>query len=120
MTAVRTQAGEGLDRWELLRRASGVVAAGAWGRLASSARDPRVKELDGLLQGDVVGRSDPGYSTARLLYAKTFDGVRPLAVAYCDSADDVARTLSWARKRGIRIAPRCGGHSYGGYSTTPG
>jgi FAD/FMN-containing dehydrogenase len=123
MTPVLTQAGSGVDRRELLRRAGGAAAAVAiapWSRLASSARDPRVGELDTLLTGRVVGRTDPGYDAARVLFDTTFDGVRPLAVAYCASADDVARALGWARRHGIRVAPRCGGHSYGGYSTTPG
>ena len=30
------------------------------------------------------------------------------------------KTIRWARKHGIHIVPRCGGHSYGGYSTTSG
>src|SRR5437762_12944142 len=51
---------------------------------------------------------------------RSFDRISPLAVAYCAGPDDVARTIGWARKHGIRLAPRCGGHSYGGYSTTPG
>src|SRR5439155_15532118 len=121
MTRVPTQAARGLERSELLRR-GGVAAAGVapWWRLSRSRRDPRVKELDALLQGDVVGRSEPGYAAARVLFVRTFDGVRPLAVAYCNSAGDVARAIAWARKRGIRIAPRCGGPSYGGFPTNPG
>jgi FAD binding domain/Berberine and berberine like len=26
--------------------------------------------------------------------------------------------VAWGRKHGVRLVPRCGGHSYGGYSTT--
>jgi FAD/FMN-containing dehydrogenase len=125
MPSVPPQTGEGLSRRELLRRAGGLaagVAVAPWWRLASSGldRDARVKELAGLLKGDVVGRADPGYASARLLFDTTFDGVRPLAVAYCQGSGDVGRTLAWAKKHGIRVAPRSGGHSYGGYSTTPG
>lgn len=47
-----------------------------------------------------------------------FDGARPQAIVYCASADDVQKTVRWARKHGIHIVPRCGGHSYAGYSTT--
>ena len=125
MHRVPAQTARGLDRRELLRRAGGLaagVAVAPWWRLASSGldRDARVKELAGLLKGPVVGHGDPDYATARLLFDTTFDGVSPLAVAYCSGAGDVARTIAWARKHGIRLAPRCGGHSYGGYSTTPG
>jgi len=117
------QAGGGLDRRALLRRAGGAVAAvgvAPWWRLAADSRDPRVTELARLLQGDVVGRSDSGYAAARPVFNVAYDGVRPLAVAYCASPGDVQRALRWARRRGIRIAVRSGGHSYAGYSTTPG
>src|SRR5437867_7531256 len=119
MPPVGTQAGSTLDRGELLRRAVAVGLA-PWWRVAQPARDPRVVELDKLLTGDVVGRGDPGYAGARVLFDTSFDAVRPIAIAYCAGPGDIARALAWARKRGIRIAPRCGGHSYGGYSTTPG
>jgi FAD/FMN-containing dehydrogenase len=47
-----------------------------------------------------------------------FDGAHPHAIVYCESAEDVEKTARWARKHAIRIVPRCGGHSYAGYSTT--
>ena len=37
---------------------------------------------------------------------------------YCESAEDVEKTVRWAQKHAIHIVPRCGGHSYAGYSTT--
>ncbi len=37
---------------------------------------------------------------------------------YCESTSDVQKTVAWARKNGVRIFGRSGGHSYGGYSTT--
>jgi FAD/FMN-containing dehydrogenase len=115
-----------LSRRELLRRAGGAalvaaVPSGAW-RLAGAlaATDPRVAELAGLLHGQVIGRGATGYASARLSFDTTFDGSSPLAVAYCLGPGDVAKTILWARRHGIRIAPRAGGHSYGGYSTTSG
>jgi FAD/FMN-containing dehydrogenase len=100
------------------------VAAGTmpWWRLLSSAAavDPRVHELAHDLQGSVIGRGQPGYATARRLYSMRFDGIRPLAVAYCESATDVAKAIRWSRRHGIRIAARSGGHSYAGYSTGQG
>lgn len=47
-----------------------------------------------------------------------FDSAQPRAVVYCESVEDVERTIRWARKHGIRVVPRSGGHSYAGYSTT--
>src|SRR6266516_1699674 len=114
-----------LDRGELLVRAGRVaLAAGVvpWWRVLSSgeATDPRVRALAKELQGTVVGQGDASYGQARLLYSTRFDGIKPLAVAYCESPTDVAKSILWARRHGIRIAARSGGHSYGGYSTTEG
>jgi FAD/FMN-containing dehydrogenase len=67
-----------------------------------------------------VARGAAGYDAARLLYSPRFDGTLPLAVVYCQSATDVSRTILWARQNNVRIAARSGGHSYAGYSTTPG
>jgi FAD/FMN-containing dehydrogenase len=116
---------ERVDRGELLERAGRLaLAAGAmpWWRLLSSAGavDPRVRALARELTGTVIGRGQAGYETARRLYSTRFDGIRPLAVAYCESAADVAKAIRWSRQHGIRIAARSGGHSYGGYSTGQG
>jgi FAD binding domain/Berberine and berberine like len=67
-----------------------------------------------------VARGAAGYDAARLLYSPRFDGTLPLAVVYCQNATDVSRTILWARQNKVRIAARSGGHSYAGYSTTPG
>jgi FAD/FMN-containing dehydrogenase len=115
-----------MDRRELLARAGRTaVAAGAfgpWWRLVDTGAevDPRVRELARELRGRVVGRGASGYDAARVLFNTRFDGIKPLAVAYCETADDVARSIRWTRRHGIRLAARSGGHSYGGYSSTSG
>ena len=114
-----------LDRRELVGRggryalAVGVVP---WWRLLSSAdaADKHVKELAGQLKGAVIGRTDAGYNAARRIFSTRFDSAKPLAVAYCENADDVAKAIRWANRYGVHIRPRSGGHSYGGYSTGPG
>ena len=78
------------------------------------------RELDRSLRGDVIQRGAPGYNAARVLYDTRFDAVKPQAIAYCESIADVQKTVRWAHKHGVRIVPRSGGHSYGGYSTTSG
>lgn len=116
-----------LDRRELLERAArtalaaGVAAAlPAWTRPAAAAPAPRLAELARALDGELVARGAPGYAEARLLRSTRFDGISPRAIAFCESVADVQRSLRWAQKYGVRIAARSGGHSYGGYSTTPG
>src|SRR5207244_11438692 len=49
-----------------------------------------------------------------------YDGVRPGAVVFSDSAQDVWRTVRWSRRHSIRVVARSGGHSYAGFSTCRG
>ena len=109
---------EPLDRADLLRR-TGVLALTARGH-AGAGLPPPLAELQRSIAGTVVGRSSPAYDQSRHLYNTRFDAFRPLAVVYCQSVADVQATIRWSRRHGIRIAPRSGGHSYGGYSSAPG
>jgi FAD/FMN-containing dehydrogenase len=112
-----------LTRRQLLARGA-ALALGAvpFADAVAAAAPPTgiFRELDRSIRGDVVQRGAAGYNTARLLYDTRFDGVKPQAIAYCESLADVQKTIRWARKHGVRIVPRSGGHSYGGYSTTSG
>jgi hypothetical protein len=65
-----------------------------------------------------VTPSTPTYGQDKVLVNSRFDGTHPRAIVYCASAEDVEKTVRWARRHAIRIVPRCGGHSYAGYSTT--
>ncbi|HEV7958175.1 MAG TPA: FAD-binding oxidoreductase [Acidimicrobiales bacterium] len=134
------------DRRSLFRRALGVGAAGAGALLASAALEgcdtspapastttttarratlgpPNARDwrnLAATLVGTLVLPSDPAYGVDRLLYNAKFVNPRPLAIAYCASADDVARCVDFATTRAVRLAARSGGHSYAGYSTCDG
>jgi FAD/FMN-containing dehydrogenase len=113
-----------LTRRQLLVRATG-IALGAVPfaeALADAAAPPTgiFRELDRSIKGDVVQPGAPGYNAARVVYDTRYDGVRPQAVAFCESLADVQKTVRWARRHAIHIVPRSGGHSYGGYSTTTG
>ncbi|MDT3446290.1 FAD-binding oxidoreductase [Pseudofrankia sp. BMG5.37] len=72
------------------------------------------------LTGELVRPGDGEYDTARALFDPAFDTVRPQGVAYAANQDDVATAVRFARATGVGLAARCGGHSYGGYSTTEG
>src|SRR5215467_8108708 len=114
-----------MDRRGFLEQAGQLsLAAGLtpWWRLVQGSRaaDPRVRALAAQLQGPVFGRTDTGYDAARLAYFTRYDGVLPLAVAFCERSRDVARAIRWARTNDIRITVRSGGHSYAGYSTGTG
>jgi FAD/FMN-containing dehydrogenase len=72
------------------------------------------------LQGTLVRPGDTQYTTALQLFDPQFDIIKPMAVAYCASAADVQNCLAFVRQFQLPVAPRAGGHSYAGYSTTNG
>jgi len=81
------------------------AAAANWSALA--------RDLDGSL----VRPGDADWATARQLYNTRFDALKPAAVAYVASADDIRTIVAYARTHRIRVAIRNGGHSYAGWSS---
>ncbi|PWK89611.1 FAD/FMN-containing dehydrogenase [Lentzea atacamensis] len=78
--------------------------------------------LTGMSPMDVrwIRPGDAGYAEAKLGYFPMYDHQRPSAIARVTSVADVQRCVEEARRSGSRIAARCGGHSYPGYSTADG
>ncbi|WP_369247581.1 FAD-binding oxidoreductase [Streptomyces sp. R41] len=74
------------------------------------------RELDGAL----VRPGDRSWPAARQLYNTRFDSLKPAAVAYVASADDIRTTMDYARAHGIKVSIRNGGHSYAGWSSGNG
>jgi FAD/FMN-containing dehydrogenase len=72
------------------------------------------------LSGTLVLPSEAAYSQAKLVYDLRFEGARPAAVAYPRTNGDVQRLVDFARAHALAPIPRCGGHSYAGYSTGGG
>ena len=86
--------------------APGVVA---WSRLA------------GALTGPLLRPGSPGYAAAAPLYNPRFDtSSHPAAIAQCAGVADVATCVRFAAQSQLPFAVRSGGHSYGGWSTSPG
>jgi FAD/FMN-containing dehydrogenase len=113
------------DRRELLRRSAagalGLGAAAAWPLApARASADPRLAALARELDGKLIVRGGPGYAQARLLWNPRFDGIRPLAVAYAATIADIGRVIRWADRYDVHLATRSGGHSFAGFSITPG
>jgi FAD/FMN-containing dehydrogenase len=81
------------------------------------AGDPRLRELARDVRGQLIGRSSPVYARARVPFNERFQATRPLAVLRAAGAEDVREAILWARRYGVRIVARSGGHSYAGYST---
>ena len=99
-----------MSRWE--RAPSASSPASGWrrrpARSASSRGTSRAQSYS----------SSSSYRRDKVLVDSRFDGTHPRAIVYCESAADVEKTVRWARRHAIHLVPRCGGHSYAGYSTT--
>jgi FAD/FMN-containing dehydrogenase len=68
----------------------------------------------------LVRSGNAQYTVAHQLFIPRFDTIMPAAIAYCASPADVQACLAFAQKFALPLVPRCGGHSYAGYSTTTG
>ena len=86
---------------------------------ASGQTQDVVHALRSHLTGEVVGAGDETYDTARSVWNGMIDK-RPLAVARCVSADDVAAALGVAPAADVPIAVRGGGHNVAGLATAEG
>jgi FAD/FMN-containing dehydrogenase len=86
---------------------------------ASAAARPGWATLAASLTGSLVLPNAASYGTDAQLYNEVFTPA-PAAIAYCASATDVQRCVMFAREHKVKLAARSGGHSYGGYSSTPG
>jgi FAD/FMN-containing dehydrogenase len=115
------------NRREFLRRggqaALAVAGVGGFADVAgcgSSRPGNDLRRLARQVSGPVLVPGDPGYGQARLLFNPSFDAARPLAIVYCQAPRDVATAVDFARRHGLRVAARSGGHSFGGYSSPTG
>ncbi|MEV4639340.1 FAD-binding oxidoreductase [Actinoplanes sp. NPDC049548] len=93
------------------------LAAGASGRSGGPATQDW-QALAAGLDGALERPGSAGYDPARRLFDPRFDGVRPPAVARCAGPADVVEVLAFARRFGVPVVPRGGGHSYVGASTS--
>ena len=106
--ALETRGGERAPSTTTTTTTLGPPTSADWARLAAS------------LTGSLVRPADAAYASDALLYNAKFVDLHPQAIAYCASADDVARCVDFSTTRGLAFAARSGGHSYGGYSSCPG
>ena len=70
--------------------------------------------------GEVLVAGAAGYESARRSQIARFDRVRPRVVVRCRASEDVAQAIAMARKEGLPLALRSGGHCFAGRSSTTG
>jgi FAD/FMN-containing dehydrogenase len=71
-------------------------------------------------RGPVLAPGDARIAGVAHGYDERYDGRVPKAVLLAEGVADVQAAVRWAARRGVPIAARSGGHSYGGYSTPAG
>ena len=78
------------------------------------------RDLRAALEGEVVLPDSPRYDEVRKPQIPRFHDVRPQAVVLCRTPEDVVEAVAFARRSGIEVAVRSGGHDFAGRSTGPG
>jgi FAD/FMN-containing dehydrogenase len=76
--------------------------------------------LQTAIAGEVALPGSPTYLRTQPGFNARFHDVRPQAIVLCETADDVAQTISFARRAGVSVVARSGGHSFAGHSATHG
>jgi FAD/FMN-containing dehydrogenase len=76
--------------------------------------------LQDTIAGEVVLPGSPEYDAVRKPAMVRFHDVRPRAVVRCVTDADVGEVIGFAKRVGLRIAIRSGGHCFAGRSSTDG
>jgi FAD/FMN-containing dehydrogenase len=75
-----------------------------------------VAELREALKGPLLLRGDEGYDQVRRVWNSSIDR-RPALIARCRNADDVVKSVQFARGHSLLVSVKCGGHSSSGNGT---
>jgi FAD/FMN-containing dehydrogenase len=81
---------------------------------------PGIAALEAVVEGSVLTRDSPGFQGLRQPAWAQFEDIVPEAVVLCRTAADVAETVTFARRVGVDLAVRSGGHCFAGRSSTSG
>ena len=85
-----------------------------------AATETAWRDLTEALEGEVVLPGSPRYDEVRRPQIPRFNDVRPQAVVLCRTSEDVVEAIAFARRSGIELAVRSGGHDFAGRSTGNG
>src|SRR3954451_2974063 len=87
--------------------------------MSTTLDDGRVRELSGQVSGLVVSPRDAGYDEARAIHNGLVDR-RPGLIVRCRTTNDVIAALEFARRAGLEVSIRGGGHNVAGRAVTDG
>lgn len=100
--------------------AAGLASQLGWLSACTTGAGPNWDALARALRGRLIRSGNPGYEDAALPQNLRYAARRPAGIARCADTPDVRTAIRWARDNHVPLVARGGGHSYGGYSTTPG
>jgi hypothetical protein len=81
---------------------------------------PDWEPLERVIEGGVALPGSLTYEASRRPFNARFQAVEPKAIVSCATAQDVSEAISFARRHGLQVAMRSGGHSFAGHSSTRG
>ena len=84
-----------------------------------SLRSADVDSLRSALRGELIGREDGSYETARRVWNGNVDR-RPALIVRSTGVADVQQAVNFARTHSLSLSVRGGGHSAPGYGTNDG
>ena len=93
------------------------VAPGS--ELAEPLDEAAIREFSSRVQGQLIRPNDGAYDEARSVFYGGFDR-HPALIVRVKDATDVSHVVRLARKSGLELAVRSGGHSVAAHSTTEG
>ncbi len=81
--------------------------------------DAALRELERAFRGELVTSDAPGYDEQRKVWNGSIDRA-PALIARCADGGDVGAAIAFARRTGLPLAVRSGGHSFPGLSVCDG
>src|SRR5215203_7522518 len=80
---------------------------------------PQAEDLAHSVSGPVLSPDDSGYDAARAVHNGLVDR-RPAVIVRAQTSDDVVAALTFARRAGLEVSVRGGGHNVAGRAVTDG
>ncbi len=87
--------------------------------MSTSLDSALATDLAARISGSLLGPQDAGYDAARTVYNGLIDR-RPALIVRCRTTDDVVAALALARRAGLEVSIRGGGHNVAGRAVTDG
>jgi FAD/FMN-containing dehydrogenase len=81
--------------------------------MSTTLDNERVRELAGRVSGPVISPQHAGYDAARAIHNGLVDK-RPALIVRCRTTADVVAALEFARRAGLEVSVRGGGHNVAG------